>query len=140
MKKRVIWTMVMACLLVVTSACGSKNKKTEEENKKTEENVIANTNADVINEVIIDGFKISNVSLISKNGAAVFSATITNTNESALYVRAISILLKDENGNEVTTLPGFVGSTLEPNGSYTVTTNKYMDITPVASIEYAIIR
>lgn len=145
-KKKVILAVAMIGLILTTSACGKKAKKTENNNGQqnivspTPTGPIANTNTGVINETVIDGLKIDNISLISENGAATFSATITNTTEQAVYVRSLSVIMKDSNGVEVTTIPGFIGSTLEPNQSYTVTTNKYMDITSVASIEYVINR
>lgn len=146
-KKKVFLAVAMIGLILTTSACGKKTKKNENNNNGQQNVVsptptgpIANTNTGVINETVIDGLKIDNISLISENGAATFSATITNTNAQDVYVRSLSVIMKDANGVEITTIPGFVGSTLEPNQSYTITTNKYMDITTVASIEYIINR
>ena len=137
----------MIGLILTTSACGKKPKKTDNGNNgqqtvetPTPTGPIANTNAGVIGETTIEGLKIDNVSLISENGAAVFCATITNTTDQVVYVKSISAIMKDANGVEVTRLPGFVGTNLEPNESYTITTNKYMDINAVASIEYVVNR
>ena len=145
-KKRMFIALAMVGLILTTTACGKKTKKNGENNNgqptvvetPTPSGPIANTNNDVIREYVADGLKIDNVSLISENRAAVFCATITNTNAQDVYVRSITATLKDSEGNVITTLPGFVGTNLASNESYTITTNKFMDITNVASIEYSI--
>ena len=87
---------------------------------KTDE-VIANTNEEVIKEQTYEGLVINNISLIMKNGYSTFTADITNTNQTDSNIKDINIVLKDKTGNEVITLRGNIGQTLKPNEKRTIT-------------------
>ena len=83
--------------------------------------VIANTNEEVIKEETYEGLVINNISLIMKNGYSTFTADITNTNQTDSNIKDINIVLKDKTGNEVITLRGNIGQTLKPNEKRTIT-------------------
>lgn len=147
-KKRMFLAVAMIGLILTTSACGKKKNNNNNSNNNNNNQVtpvvtpsvpvgpIANTNDSVIYDYEIDGLKINNVSLISENGSATFTATVTNTTAADVYVKSFNVIMKDAEGNQIISLLGFVGDTIAPNSSYTMTNNVYMDITKVASIEY----
>lgn len=137
MKKRTFIIMLILGIAFVT-AC---QKKTEERNdepnmEEPKEETIANTNVDVIREQIIDGLKIDNISVVVTKEHTDFTADVTNTNIESTYVKSFDIVFKDENGNEITRMMGFVGTTLEPNTSKTITAGIEMDLSNVKSVEY----
>lgn len=144
MKKKMFLAM-LACGLIFTTACGEKKNNnstnpTNNGNNGTEQPEVvepkANTNAQVIGEVEIDGLKINNVSVISEGEHTTFSADVTNTTSEPIDVKSFNIILKDANGEEVVTLLGFIGGTIAPNNSSTITSFVEMDLSSVASVEY----
>lgn len=137
MKKKTFIIMLILGIVFVT-AC---QKKTEGQDndpnaEKPREETIANTNADVIKEQIIDGLKIDNISVVITKEHTDFTADVTNTNIESVYVKSFDIVFKDELGNEITRMLGFVGTTLEPNASKAITAGIEMDLSNVKSVEY----
>lgn len=137
MKKKVLFA-ILICGLVLTTACGKKdNKDNKKDNDRTEvKEPIANTDSNVIAEANIDGLKISNVSLITEGESSTYTADVVNTTDQAIDVKSFNILLKDENGNVIITLLGYVGTTITPGNSSTISTSVDIDLTGVKSIEY----
>lgn len=144
-QKKIFLVAIMVGLLFMSSACGKKKNNNQENNNNPVnptptpvENVgpIANTNDAVVYEANIDGLQISNVSLISNAGSVTYTGTVTNNNAQDVYVLSFNIIMRDIYGNELNTVAGYVGETLAPGESATMTTNLFTDINAIASIEY----
>lgn len=140
MKKRMLFA-VAAIGLVLTTACGKKEETPNTDvNGGTNEPVVsepsANTNTNVIAEQDFEGLKINNVSLITEGETSVFTADVVNTTSENIEVKSFDIIMKDANGNEVITLLGYIGNTIAPNNSSTITSSVEMDLSNVVTVEY----
>ena len=134
---------VAAICLVLTTACGKKEETPNNgggNNPSGNEPVVvepsANTNTNVIAEQDFDGLKINNVSLITEGENSTFTADVVNTTAENIEVKSFNIILKDAAGNEVVRLLGYIGNTIAPNNSSTMTASVAMDLSQVASVEY----
>lgn len=142
MKKKLLFTF-LAFGLILTTACGKKDndkgKNNVENNGGNQTEVkgpIANTENGVVSDKVIDGLKFTNISLIIDGSSSDFYADVINTNNEPVTVNSFQIVLKDAEGNIVTTLPGFIGATLQPNDSVTISTGVEMDLTNIKSVEF----
>lgn len=136
MKKKILFTVLVG-MLVLTTACGKKDNKTDDEKTKVK-GEIANTKENVIKEVNIDGLNIQNVTLIynTETGRSSFSADVVNTTDTPIDVKSFDIRFLDNAGNEVTTLNGYIGEVLEPNQSKNILGGAGLDLSNIESIEY----
>lgn len=137
MKKKILFAF-LACGLILTTACGKKEKETENngDNQTEVKEPVANTDSNVIAEATIDGLRINNISLITEGESSTFTADVTNTTDQTVDVKSFNIILRDENGAELVTLLGYVGTTIAPGSSSTISTSVEMDLTGVKSVEY----
>ena len=140
-KKKVFVAVTMIGLMLLAGGCGKKknnnnNPGTTQPTSAVPSGPVANTKDNVIKSVEIEGLAISNVTFMSQNGTEVYSATVTNNNASAVYVQSFNLIFKNANGEVLIETLGFVGDTLQPNESRTFTTNLFIDIDSVDSIEY----
>lgn len=133
MKKKILFTVLVG-MLVLTTACGKKNKPEE----KKIEGEVANTNESVIKDVTIDGLNIHNVTLIydSKTNNSTFSADVTNTTDAPIDIKSFNISFQDASGNEVASLLGYIGKVLEPNQSYNMRGGVGLDLGNITNVEY----
>lgn len=133
MKKKILFTILVG-MLVLTTACGKKDKPEEPKI----EGEVANTNEGVIKDVTIDGLKIHNVTLIydSRTGNSTFGANVTNTTGAPIDVKSFNISLRDASGNEVDSLLGYIGQVLEPNQTFSIVSGSGLDLGNVTSVEY----
>ena len=133
--KKVLF-MVLACTLVLTTACGKKDEETN--NKPAIEGEVANTNSEVIKDVTIDGLTIQNVTVIydSKTGDTIYSADVVNTTDEEIYVKSFDMKFMDVYGNEITTLSGYVLKSLGPGEQATMTAGTGLNLSDATSIEY----
>lgn len=141
MKKKILFTF-LACGLILTTACGKKeeNKGNNGANENPpvveDKGPVANTESGIISEATVDGLKFTNISLVTEGTGSRFNADVVNTTAEAVQVKSFNIILKDEAGNEVVTLLGYVGTTMEPGATVTISSGVQMDLTKVKSVEY----
>ena len=144
MKKKILFTF-LACGLILATACGKKEDPTNNgdngnnggnTNQPAIKEPTANTETNVITETTIDGLTINNISLITEGTGSTFTADVVNTTDQEVNVKSFNIILKDADGNEVVTLLGYIGTTIAPNDSATMSTGVEMDLTNVKSVEY----
>lgn len=133
MKKIVIGICTIMLLLGVTGCGCSKEKKPEEIIDKPAE---GNTNEGVIKDQIVGNLKLTNTSLIIENGQSQLTTTVTNDTDTDIRVETFDIYVKDENGNIITTLLGYVGGMVPKHSSRQVISNCIIDLSHATSIEY----
>lgn len=140
MSKRLI-ALFLACGLILATGCGKKanndtNPPSDNNDKPPVVEPSANTNEAIIGEQIIDGLKITNVTLISEGEYTTFTADIVNVTDAAIDAKSFNIIYKDKDGNEIVRLLGYIGSTIAPNESVTVTSSVEMNLSNAKSVEY----
>ena len=140
MKKIInITLMLLVCLTLVTG-CGkdkSKNEAKKDDNKTTVE---VNNNEEVTKDQNIEGITITNTSLVYEDGISYLKATVTNNTGSDYELNEYKINVKDNNGNIIVTMPGYVGSVIKNGESKTVNTMISEDLSKAYSIEYEVIK
>ncbi len=135
MKKYVILGILVLFMTGITTGC---KKETEQQNDSNIPQ--ANTNENVIKNQVVDVFSFENTSLLYENGTSTFETTVTNTSDIAVYVSEFKIHLKDEQGNEIVTLTGYIGNQLDAHESRTITSSATQNLMLASILEYEIIR
>lgn len=128
--------MVITLTTILATGCGCQKTKDE----KTKEETKVNTNENVTKDQEVEVFKFTNTSLIYEDGNSKLQTTVTNTSNETAYLAEFLIHVKDENGNEIVTMTGFVGDSIEANSSKVIDSVYGDDLTNASSIEYEIVK
>lgn len=138
MNKIVKVGLISLLSLSLLTGCGCNNKKEKESEK---EEIKTNTNQEVIKDQVLDVFKFTNTSLVYQNGNSVLETLVTNTSSEKQYLEEFKIHVKDEKGNEIVTLTGFIGDSIDAKASKVITSTYGDDLSKkAASITYEIIK
>ena len=111
-------TVIIALIIGLIISFNFKKVKTI---MKKGQDIIANTNAEVIKEETYEGLLFNNITLITEDGYTTFQADVTNTNQTDSNIEDINIVLKDKKGDIVITLRGHIGENLKSNEKRTIT-------------------
>ena len=130
MKKLLTITIVILLSITLLTGCGKKDDKKDE--------IKSNTNENVVKDQVIDELTLTNTSLITKNGESTLVTLVTNSTGSTKTVKTFDIFVKDEKGEVIVTLTGYVGGEVPPGESRTITSNVEMDLSKAKSVEYVI--
>lgn len=118
---KIILAGILVVLLALTLWFSLKPKDNTKKIAKTEKEMFAHTDKEIIKEEQLDDLKFSNVTLITENGYTTFSCDVTNSKDEEVNVENVNIELKDKDGNTVITLLGNIGSSLKPNETRVIT-------------------
>lgn len=129
MKKKLI---ILTILLVITTGCGCNNKDIKQPN------ISVNTEKDVIKDQTVDGIKMTNTSLTTINGVSTLITKVTNDTTTDYELKEYKIIIKDEKGNVIATIPGYVGTIIKAGETRTIDTDTNADLTGAKSIEYEV--
>lgn len=122
--------IVAICLVVFLTGCSKE--------KKIGEKAIPNNHENVVKEQKINNFTFENVSLIYQGGISTFSVDIYNELQEDVYLNNFKVILKNENGTEITTLDVAVEDTIQTGTSLTMTITSDIDLSDAYSVEYKI--
>ena len=140
MKKIInITLMLLVCLTLVTG-CGKDKSKNEDKKDDNKTTVEVNNNEEVTKDQNIEGIMITNTSLVYEDGISYLKATVTNNTGSDYELNEYKINVKDNNGNIIATMPGYVGSVIKNGESKTVNTMISEDLSKAYSIEYEVVK
>lgn len=140
MKKVInITLMLLVCLTLVTG-CGKDKSKNEDKKDDNKTTVEVNNNEEVTKDQNIEGITITNTSLVYEDGISYLKATVTNNTGSDYELNEYKINVKDNNGNIIVTMPGYVGSVIKNGESKTINTMISEDLSKAYSIEYEVIK
>lgn len=140
MKKIInITLMLLVCLTLVTG-CGKDKSKNEDKKDDNKTTVEVNNNEEVTKAQNIEGITITNTSLVYEDGISYLKATVTNNTGSDYELNEYKINVKDNNGNIIVTMPGYVGSVIKNGESKTVNTMISEDLSKAYSIEYEVVK
>lgn len=140
MKKVInITLMLLVCLTLVTG-CGKDKSKNEDKKDDNKTTVEVNNNEEVTKDQNIEGITITNTSLVYEDGISYLKATVTNNTGSDYELNEYKINVKDNNGNIIVTMPGYVGSVIKNGESKTINTMISEDLSKAYSIEYEVVK
>ena len=140
MKKIInITLMLLVCLTLVTG-CGKDKSKNEDKKDDNKTTVEVNNNEEVTKDQNIEGIMITNTSLVYEDGISYLKATVTNNTGSDYELNEYKINVKDNNGNIIATMPGYVGSVIKNGESKTINTMISEDLSKAYSIEYEVVK
>ena len=131
--------MLLVCLTLVTG-CGKDKSKNEDKKDDNKTTVEVNNNEEVTKDQNIEGITITNTSLVYEDGISYLKATVTNNTGSDYELNEYKINVKDNNGNIIVTMPGYVGSVIKNGESKTINTMISEDLSKAYSIEYEVIK
>lgn len=127
-----VGVFAVACV----TGCGCQKKNDKEKNEPEES---YNTNKGVIEDKEIGGLKLTNTSLVSKKYSAILVTQVSNLTDSDITVGFFKIHVKDKKGNEITTLPGYVGGEVPAGESREITSYADINLDNAYKIEYEIV-
>ena len=135
MKKLLIMFMITTLLIV---GCGKKKEENKEPDKKpeTEEKEENISEAGVLPEKEVNGMKFSNASISYVDDMSTFVGEVKNTTNQDIAMDIFEIVLKDKDGNVITSIPAYVTDKLEAGKTMPVVATINMDLTNVYDVEY----
>ena len=131
--------MLLVCLTLVTG-CGKDKSKNEDKKDDNKTTVEVNNNEEITKDQNIEGITITNTSLVYEDGISYLKATVTNNTGSDYELNEYKINVKDNNGNIIVTMPGYVGSVIKNGESKTINTMISEDLSKAYSIEYEVVK
>ena len=125
---------IIVILLSVLLLAGCESKKKEE----TKETSNVNKEIGVVKDQEVDGLKLTNTSLTTVNGKSTLITLVENNTGSDYKLEYFDIYLKDESGNVVETLLGYVETTIKNGEQKRIKSSTDKDITKVTKVEYEV--
>ena len=119
-KKWILVLVAITVLLIIVLIVKNSKKEVTKENSKqlganTQEYVQVlengtklNTSTKLKETKMLDSLEIGNIQLTNKNGQSVLLADVKNTGSMETQVMLINIVLLDETGTEIATVPGII--------------------------------
>lgn len=97
-------------------------------------------NNDLLKTVTVEGLKIDNVKLTTKEKQTVYEADVTNITDKTYEKEAIDVILKDKNGDTLIVLLGYIGEGVKVGEKRHIEASTAMDMSKdiVKKIEYKI--
>lgn len=133
MRKTIVGIFVILVLLG-SIGCGKK-----QEEKIDDDNIYqGNTNEGIIKEQELGNLKFTNTTLVIDEGISKLTVSVLNETDENIDVDMFDILIKDENGNVITTLQGYVGGVVPAHESRDVIVSSLIDLTQATDIEYQV--
>ena len=118
--------------LSLLTGCGKKEEQ--------EPPIKVNTNENVIKDQEVEGLTMTNTSLVYENGTTTLVTEVINNTKEDYPVKRIKIIVKDKEGNIITTLIGTIADTLKPGESRIIDSDTPIDLSEAESIEYSVIK
>lgn len=133
-KKIIVFIIIVLILIAVVVLIVNKDNKKVEDKKEdsyieeTEDGIKVNKSSKLNEAKLVNGLLISNIQLTEKDGMTTLLADVTNKNEEKTGFKKLTIILLDENGNEISSMTAFIseiesGKTTQLNAS---TTSNYI--------------
>lgn len=132
-KTNIIWFICLLIFILATSLFISirvLNKKDITDNEKDNnqnENIIYNTNKDVINDKEIDNVKFTNIECYFDEFNSLLSYTITNNNKNSIILGDYELIVKDKDNN--------ILAIMVPGDTKELKSNESIDIENIIDID-----
>jgi len=98
---------------------------------------LADPNTGYLRNQTVEGLSFENANLVYENGITTFTVEVYNESGDIYSLKNISINLKAEN-NDVTTLIGYIGETLEKDEAKYITASIDQDLSSSVNLEYIV--
>lgn len=128
--------LIIFLTVIIVAGCGCAKK----DSKDAIKDVKVNNNKEALKDQEVDGLKLTNTSLTSINGQWELVTLVENDTDNDYKLSEFKITLKDKKGSVVTTLTGYVGSTIKAKSKSEINTGTYVDLSNVTSIEYEVLK
>ena len=139
MKEKIIKISVLLVMsLGLVTGCSCTKKEGTE--KQEENKVIVNTEEEVIKDREVDGIKMTNTSYTTVNGITTILTSVTNDSSEDYYLKEYVIIIKDEKGEKLARIPGYVGTTIKAGETRTINSSTNYDVANAKSIEYEVVK
>ncbi len=102
----IIFLTVIIVLIVGITISFNFDKEKISIAKNNKQEIIANTEKELIEPATFEDLLFDNISLIYKDGYSYFSADVKSTGNTEITISDVNIVLKDKDGNPVITLRG----------------------------------
>ena len=120
-KKLVAIIAGIILIIIIASIALALTTGKKETAIKTKSDITANTNAGIIKDEEYQGLGFTNVTLIRDNNQYTLTTDVTNNGKEVFTAKQVDIVLKDEKGNTIATLLGYIGDNLQPKETRTIT-------------------
>lgn len=133
----IIIAALILCLIGIIFVSSSSKDDNKTVKKNGDSSIVKNTNEGIIkNQKFKDlDFTSTSISYVKGTGST-FKVKVTNNTDNTINIDSIDIILKDKDGNVITTLNTFLGGSIEPMQENLVKTTTKDDLTKAYSVEY----
>ncbi len=141
MKKMASIIIIIAALILCLIGIIFISSNSKDDNKTVKRNgdssIVKNTNEGIVkNQKFKDlDFTSTSISYVKGTGST-FKVKVTNNTDNTINIDSIDIILKDKDGNVITTLNTFLGGSIEPMQENLIKTTTKDDLTKAYSVEY----
>ena len=141
MKKMASIIIIIAALILCLIGIIFISSSSKDDNKTVKRNgdssIVKNTNEGIVkNQKFKDlDFTSTSISYVKGTGST-FKVKVTNNTDNTINIDSIDIMLKDKDGNVITTLNTFLGGSIEPMQENLIKTTTKDDLTKAYSVEY----
>lgn len=87
---------------------------------------------------VVDGLSFENASLNIVDGVSTYEVDVVNNTENPYSLKTIEIRFEDPSNNEITTLIGYIGDSLDKDQKKVLTASIDMEIENISNITYTI--
>lgn len=140
--KKVIIGVVAAIVVIVLAivlVLAFKGKDEGTANNETgKEGPVANTQAEIVKEFEINGLRFSNIAVITEGTTSYLTMDVTNPTNNLIKMKSVDIVMKDKDGNVLTTLLGYFGGEVPAGETRTISSQAEIDLTKAVTKEVTI--
>lgn len=131
MKKKIfIGSFILILVIIIIFIMFKGNNNVNKVNK-------LNNNSGIIKDQVFENLDITNVSItIDDKDISTFSADVTNNSDVENNIDTIEIVLKDKDGNILTSLIGYIGLGLKKGDVTKISASTSVDLSKATSVEY----
>ena len=130
-KKTIFIVVVVLAILLLIGAGIYSVYKTNTEDKPKEEKM------PVIEDLVKDGLEFKNLKITEpEKGMFNLLVELVNNSDKDIELEVINVVLYDDNGEEVVTLPYLAGTILKVGETHLINTNVDLDISKVVKVDY----
>ena len=133
----IIKAALILCLIGIIFISSSSKDDNKTVKRNGDSSIVKNTNEGIVkNQKFKDlDFTSTSISYVKGTGST-FKVKVTNNTDNTINVDSIDIILKDKDGNVITTLNTFLGGSIEPMQENLIKTTTKDDLTKAYSVEY----
>ena len=136
-KKKV--TLIVSILVIVLSVALSiliMTNKEEEKTSNTIEGITLPETKDILKDSTVENLKITNVSLLTRDGTSTYKAQVTNETDKDINIDSLYIIFYQ--GEEEKKVPALKYSIVKANNSSYINISFESDLSKTTKIEYVI--